>query len=97
MGLVPGTHGQKPIRKYAHGRIFGKSATKYAQGVFYKSLVPNTLPEATYLVLDIFSVTMVYRHTALLFPCSIWKLVFENAGVPGGGWKLTKQWQLTVN
>ena len=35
---VPGTPVEKPIRKYAHGRIFGKRATKYAQGVFYRSL-----------------------------------------------------------
>ncbi len=35
---IPGTPVKKPIRKYAHGRIFGKRATKYAQRVFYRSL-----------------------------------------------------------
>ncbi len=39
MRVVPGIPVKKPIRKYAHGRIFGKRATKYgAQGVFYISL-----------------------------------------------------------
>ena len=32
---IPGTAVKKPIRKW---RIFGKRATKYAQGVFYRSL-----------------------------------------------------------
>ncbi len=35
---IPGTLVKKPICKYAHGHIFGKRATKYAQGVFYRSL-----------------------------------------------------------
>ncbi len=35
---LPGTPIKKPIRKFAHGRIFGKRATKYAQVVFYTSL-----------------------------------------------------------
>ncbi len=35
---IPGTPVKKPIRKYARGRIFGKRATKYTQGVFYRSL-----------------------------------------------------------
>ncbi len=33
-----GTPVKKPFHKYTHGRIFGKRATKYAQGVLYRSL-----------------------------------------------------------
>ncbi len=38
LNYIPGPPVKKPIRKYAHGRIIGKRAPKYAQGVFYRSL-----------------------------------------------------------
>ncbi len=61
-------------------------ATKYAQGVFYRSLVTNTMPKAKYFYLiskfsnDAISTTALACCTPAVFESSS----STNCGAPGG-------------
>ncbi len=83
---IPGTPVKKPIRKYAHGRIFGKHATKYAQGVFYRSLSRAVTGVYREIIKQSFQLCGI-SATGLAVPMEHFDcLTSRNSRLPGG-WK----------